>query len=93
MPKVTFKKTGAEAEVSEGVDLKTVTRDNGWPIVYGCEDGVCGTCVIKIESGAENLSEVTEQEKQTLEIMGLDSAKYRLACQCKVQGDCVIDAA
>lgn len=91
IPKVTFKNTGDTAEVSEGVDLKTVTKDNGWSIAYGCEDGMCGTCIVKIAEGSENLSPMEEKEKNTLSVMGMDPNEYRLACQCKVQGDVTIE--
>ena len=47
MPKVKFKNTGEEVEVAEGAELKDVTKEKGWPIAYGCEDGMCGTCIIK----------------------------------------------
>lgn len=91
MPKVKFKNTGDEAEVEEGTELKDVTKEKGWPIAYGCEDGVCGTCIIKTVAGAENLSPKEDKEKNTLGVMGMDDDEHRLACQCKVKGDCEIE--
>ncbi|MBU1151679.1 (2Fe-2S)-binding protein [Patescibacteria group bacterium] len=91
MPKVTFKNTGEEAEVEAGAKLMDVTRDKGWSIAYGCEDGMCGTCIISVVSGMENLNEVSDKEKDTLEAMGMDPSVHRLACQCKVNGDVVIE--
>ena len=90
MPKVTFQNDDVVVDVELEVDLKDVTKQNGWPVVYGCEDGVCGTCLIKVE-GNECLNEPTDVERQTLEIMGMDDGNYRLACQCKVKGDVKIE--
>ncbi|MFA6918381.1 MAG: 2Fe-2S iron-sulfur cluster-binding protein [Candidatus Gracilibacteria bacterium] len=91
MPKVTFKNTGATVEVAAGAMLKDVTKNNKWPVAYGCEDGMCGTCMIKVAEGGGNLSPMEEKEKGTLEAMGMDVSQYRLCCQCKINGDCVIE--
>ena len=91
MPKVKFTNTGDEAEVEEGASMKDVTKDEGWPIAYGCEDGMCGTCIVDVKSGAENLTEMEEKEQQTLEVMGMGEGSHRLACQCKCKGDCEIE--
>ena len=87
MPKVKFTNTGDETEVEAGADLKDTTKSKGWPIAYGCEDGVCGTCIINTAPGSENLTPMTEQEGQTLDMMGMKDGDHRLACQCKVNGD------
>lgn len=86
-PKVKFKDTGDEVEVKAGTPLKDVSRGNGWPIAFGCEDGVCGTCLVEILEGKENLSPREEVESQTLDMMCMKDQKHRLACQCKVNGD------
>ena len=90
MPTVKYDNNGEEENVENGAELKHVTRDAGWPIAYGCEDGMCGTCVIEITEGQENLSEVQDQENQTLSIMGLEHGQYRLCCQTKINGNCCI---
>ncbi len=87
MPKVTFKNQDESAEVEANTELKDVTKDEGWPIAYGCEDGVCGTCLIKVTDGKENLSKLEGQEEMTLDMIGINNGEYRLACQCKVNGD------
>ncbi len=91
MPKVTFKNTGDEVEVADDASLKEVSKIQGWPIAYGCEDGVCGTCIVKAESGKENLGEMGETEAQTLDMMCMKDGDHRLACQCKVKGDVTIE--
>ena len=90
MPKVKLHSTGEEVEVSAGTSLKDVTKEHSWPMAYGCEDGMCGTCIVKIVEGMENLSPIEEKEKQTLSVMGMDDGTHRLCCQCIVNGDITI---
>ncbi len=68
-----------EAEVPEGEEIKSVCEEAGIP--FACEEGLCGTCVIEVEEGMENLSEFTQEEKDFLGDEGCE----RLACQCKMQ--------
>ncbi len=91
MPKVKFINTGALAEIPLGGALKDPVKDNGWPIAFGCEDGVCGTCVIRVPTGFGDLSPMEETEDQTLEMMCLKDGEHRLCCQCKVNGDVEIE--
>ncbi|KKR09353.1 MAG: ferredoxin [Candidatus Peregrinibacteria bacterium GW2011_GWF2_39_17] len=91
MPKVTFKTTGQTVEVPKGKNLREVIQENGWPIPFGCENGICGTCLVQIVSGKENLEPIQEAEDQTLKAMGQANGDHRLACQCEVMGDVVIE--
>ncbi len=88
MPKVTFTNTNQSVEVEEGQELRKVTQENGWPIPYGCENGICGTCLVKAKG---ELNEPTETEQQTLKAMGKADGEHRLACQCKIKGDVTIE--
>ncbi len=69
---------GQEKDVQDGEGIKDAAKDLG--VVFGCEDGLCGTCMVEVEEGAENLTELTQAEKD----MGVDD-KNRLACQCKIK--------
>ena len=89
MPKVTFKNTSDEVETEQGSELKRITREKDWPIPYACEDGQCGTCIIKTAQGG--LSKMEEKEQSTLDAMGFNDGEHRLACQCKIEGDCEIE--
>lgn len=87
MPKVTFKNSGDQIETAQGSFLKDAVREKGWPIAFGCEDGVCGTCIIQVHKGKENLNPLSQNEEQTLEMMCMKDGEHRLCCQCKVNGD------
>ena len=70
-----------EMEVAEGEAIKSYCEEAGIP--FACEEGLCGTCVIEVEEGMENLSEFTQEESDFLG----DSDCERLACQCKMKND------
>lgn len=67
-----------EAEVLEGESIKECCEEAGIP--FACEEGLCGTCVIEVEEGMENLSEFNQEERDFLGDEGCE----RLACQCKM---------
>jgi ferredoxin len=90
MPNVTFQNSGQSGQTGDDGSIRELSQKEGWPIPYGCENGICGTCLITIPTGKENLSPIEEQEAQTLEAMGMDEGEHRLACQCKAKGDVTI---
>jgi ferredoxin len=65
-------------EITDGESIKDACMDLGIP--FGCESGICGTCIIEVMEGMNNLSEQNESE----EMMELD-ANQRLGCQCKIR--------
>ena len=46
MPKVTFKDDDLEVEVELDSNLKEVAQNEGASLPFGCEQGICGTCLI-----------------------------------------------
>jgi ferredoxin len=90
MVKVTFKTDGIEKEVDSGMSLMDVATLVGSSLAFGCGEGVCGSCLITVHEGLENLSAKSEQEEETLQSIGAKS-NQRLACRCKVNGDVVIE--
>lgn len=68
-----------EVELEDGSPIKEVCEEAGIP--FACEEGVCGTCVIEVTQGKENLSDFTQEE---LDFLG-DQGSERLACQCKIK--------
>ncbi len=83
MGKIIFSHSGEEAEVPDGEGIHEACEEAGVP--FACTEGVCGTCVVEVIEGMENLSPPTQEEKDFLG----DQTKERLACQCKMKGGCV----
>ena len=70
---------GIKEELKDGEPIKQVCMEKiGVP--FACEDGMCGTCVVEVLEGMQNLSEKNEKEKD----MGL-AENQRLACQCRIK--------
>jgi len=80
MPKLIFDRTNEEFELPEMSPLQEICEEAGVP--FACTEGVCGTCVIEIKEGQENLTDPTEEEEDFLGTGVLDE---RLACQCKIK--------
>lgn len=72
-----------EIPLEDGSAIKDACEEAGVP--FACEEGVCGTCVVEVESGMENLSDFTEEE---VDFLGEQDCE-RLACQCKIKGGTV----
>ena len=85
--KIKFNKTEQEIErTEEEVPLIQVCYDEDTPINFGCRIGMCGTCMIKITDGIENVSEKNQAEED----MMLEEDE-RLGCQCIIKGDVEIE--
>ncbi len=58
-------------------------------IVYGCREGDCGTCLMTVIEGMENLTEPSALEARILKehFAGRDT---RLACQAQVLGNVTV---
>lgn len=69
--------------MESGVDLyKSMTK------LLNCRgNGKCGTCIVEVVAGAENLSSRTSVEEQKL---NKKPATYRLACQTLVNGNVAV---
>lgn len=91
MPRVTFLQDDITVDATDGENLGDVADRANATIPFACRDGTCGTCLIEIKRGANNLSPANDKEKTTLTIYGGDETKHRLGCQCCVHGDVDID--
>lgn len=83
MAKLIFIENKEEATLPDGASIIEACEQAGIP--FACTEGVCGTCVIEVVEGMENLSEFNQAEADFLG----DLDKERLACQCKIKGGCV----
>lgn len=89
---LTFKDIGITVSVPVGARVIDISDKLGSGIVYGCREGDCGTCLMKVVDGWENLSSISPIEDKLLR----DSAAgkhYRIACQAQVLGDVTVDVA
>ena len=91
MPKIQFVKPYSTITVSKGTVLMKGLLTGNMPVASSCHgDGVCGKCMVKVISGAENL---TKRDALELEILKKNKAPPdgRISCQCQVIGDVCVD--
>lgn len=90
MPKVHITTDHKTIEMKEGQALIDMCEEHDTSILFGCRDGACGACMIKILKGSENISKMEDSERDFLETMAAEETE-RLGCQCKVYGDIEIE--
>ena len=90
MANIYFVNEDKEAFVADGANLRLKTLENGVDLykfvgkMMNCGGyGQCGTCVVEIVSGMENLSPRTPVEQRKFR---KKPETYRLACQTQVNG-------
>lgn len=81
MPTITI--DGKSETLASGEAIQASCETLGVP--FGCQAGNCGTCVIIVESGMENLEPMTDLEGD----MGLKENE-RLACQARIKNGEVV---
>ncbi len=86
MHTVHVKQENRTVPANEDETLEQVADRENIGIPFGCKNGICGTCIIKIDRGMEHLSPKEPKERNTLEMFGAGE-EHRLACQCHVHGD------
>lgn len=91
MPKanVTFENIGITVTVPAGTRLIEISEQVGAGITYGCREGECGTCMMRIVSGMENMSERSVLEDKVLQ-ENMAGRNNRLACQAQVLGGDIV---
>ena len=91
MPTVELLNAGKKVVCGQYANLRKVALLHDVPVYKGINqiincrgNGLCGTCVMEIVEGVENLSPRTLRERFKL---NGKPASYRLSCQCQVLGD------
>lgn len=74
-------------EVEPNQNLAEICDEHPISLLFGCREASCGTCLIEVVRGIENLSPITADEQDLLEVLAPDNPHARLACQCVVMGD------
>lgn len=80
MAKLIFDHNEEEVELDDNSPIAEACEEAGVP--FACTEGVCGTCVIEVKEGKENLSDPTQEEE---DFLGCGNRDERLACQCKIK--------
>ena len=90
MPKVHIETDDLTVEVKDGYAMIDMCEDYDTSILFGCRDGACGACMVRVKKGGEHLSKMGDDERDFLETMAAEPDE-RLACQCTVHGDVVVE--
>ncbi|QSJ16131.1 (2Fe-2S)-binding protein [Nostoc sp. UHCC 0702] len=80
-------------QVEANQRLTKVCDEHPGSILFGCRNIACGTCLIEVVRGMENLAPVMEEEQILLDFLAPANPNVRLGCQCVVQGDICIRVA
>lgn len=92
MPKLHIKTDKKTLDVENDAAIIDVCENVETSILFGCRDGACGACMVRVLENPQNLSPMEEHERDFLETMAA-RADERLACQCRVRGDVSIEVA
>lgn len=87
MPCVRFIDVALEVEVAAGTTILAAAREAGAPAGSHC-GGVCACskCHVYVESGADNLSEMDDDERDMLDLAARElRATSRLGCQARLR--------
>jgi len=91
MANIKFVNEGKEVIAMDGVNLRIKAMENNIDLykfmgkLTNCNGyGQCGTCIVEIVEGMENISPRTDFESSKLK---RKPETYRLACQAIVNGD------
>ncbi len=80
MATLIFQNNDERVELADGAPIAEACENAGLP--FACSGGLCGTCIIRVLDGSENLSEPTVAE---LDFLGPEGVKEeRMACQCQI---------
>jgi nitrite reductase (NADH) large subunit len=71
--------------VVQGATLLEIVEKHGLPIEAGCRMGMCGSDPVCVVSGGDNLSPIGDEERATLERLGLADST-RMACSARISG-------
>ena len=71
-------------ELDKNAKLSEYLTPTNSPLLFGCCNGICATCLIELEGADGLIAPPDEEEFETLEIYAAENLKARLACQLKL---------
>jgi ferredoxin len=77
----------APLRLERGVPLAAGLTALNCPILFGCRSGICGTCLVELQSERSVVAPPSEEEREVLAIYAPDNPHARLACQLRPNGD------
>ena len=80
---VTFEDSNVSIVVPAGTRIIEISERAGSAIVFSCREGDCGTCMMKVTKGWNNLSVPSVLEEKVLR-EHMAGKHHRLACQALV---------
>lgn len=87
--RVRFLPADREVEIREGGWLAAAAVRAGVPLVFDCDgQGVCATCRVRVESGADALPPVVDAER--VQLGDQVEEGWRLCCLLRVHGDVTV---
>jgi ferredoxin len=66
--------------------LEHLTIENS-PVLFGCRNGICGTCAVRVEARRGGLAPPGPDEADLVALVCPGAADVRLACQLHVTAD------
>ncbi len=84
MARIIFKPDNIVHDVEDGSALIDCCDEVDVSLSFGCTEGTCGVCELTILEGMENLSRVSDEEREYLYEEDLE-AGMRLGCQLKIK--------
>ena len=84
MAEIFFKTDNVTHEVEDGTPLIDFCDEVDVSLSFGCTEGTCGVCEVIVLKGRENLSRITEEEKDYLLEEDIENG-MRLGCQVKLR--------
>jgi ferredoxin, 2Fe-2S len=92
MPKVTFLPFNKTVEAKDGDSVLDVALSDDIPIQHLCGGFcACTTCHVVVKHGENQLSEMSDDEDERIELVKGFTSQSRLACQAKVHGDVTVE--
>lgn len=85
---VTFADIDVTVTVPAGTRIIEISEKVGSGITYGCREGDCGTCMMRVVEGWDNLTEPSVLEDKVLRD-NFAGKHNRLACQAQVLGGAI----
>ena len=82
---INFEDIDVTVSAPAGTRVIEISEKVGSGIVYGCREGECGTCIMKVTEGWNNLTEPSVLEDKVLR-ENMAGKHNRLACQAQVLG-------